>query len=173
MGGPYRAKFVEFGESVFAHLREGGKGSGQKMVDRWKSAVWLGKSVITDEHLVRTDEGIVYARSVRLVDESSKSEENLRAVVETPQKPKTTIVDIPLAAEPLALLHAPQEVPEDEKEEPTAEPEKDEEMQGVPSATKETPGVSSSGTGERRTETQDNMSVKKRAQAAVYTCFSS
>ena len=71
MGGPYRAKFVEFGESVFAHLREGGKGSGQKMADRWKSAVWLGKSVITDEHLVRTDEGVVYARSVRRVDESS------------------------------------------------------------------------------------------------------
>ena len=82
-------------------------------------------------------------------------------------------MDIPLAAEPLALLHAPQEVPEDEKEEPKAEPEKDQDMQGVPLATKETPGVSSSGTGERRTETQENMSVKKRAQAAVYTCFSS
>ena len=41
----------------------------------------------------------------------------------------TTTADIPPAAEPLALPHAPQEVPEDE-DETTAEPEEDEEMQG-------------------------------------------
>ena len=33
--------------------------------------LWLGKIDITDEHLVRTDEGVVYARSVRRVDEYS------------------------------------------------------------------------------------------------------
>ena len=96
--------------------------------------------------------------SVRRLAEQSWSEEDLRAVVETPQRPKTPTADIQFAAEPLALLHAP----EDDKEEPTAEHEEDEEMQGKPLDTKETPGVSSSGRGEKRTETQENMSVKKR-----------
>ena len=48
-----------------------------KLADRWKSAVWLGKSYFTDERLVRTDEGVVYARSVRRLAEHSWSEENL------------------------------------------------------------------------------------------------
>ena len=129
MGGSHRGKLLEFGESVLAHLPEVGKRSGNpapKLADRWKSAVWLGKSDLTDEHLVRTDEGVVYARSVRGLAEHSWSEENLLAVVETPQKPKTTTADIPPAAEPLALPNAPQEVPEDEKEDPTPEPEEDE-----------------------------------------------
>ena len=71
--------------------------------------------------------------------------------------------DIPPAAEPLALPHAPSEVPEDEEEEPAAEPEEDEEMREEPLDTKELPEVSSSGRVEKRTETQDKMSVKKRA----------
>ena len=65
MGGPYRGKLVEFGETVLAHLPEVGKGSGNpapKLADRLKSGVWLGKSDLTDEHLVRTDDGVVYAR---------------------------------------------------------------------------------------------------------------
>ena len=80
-----------------------GKGSGNPapmLADRWKSAVWLGKSDLTDEHLVRTDKGVVYARSVRRLAEHRWSEENFRAAVETPQRPKTTIADIPPAAEP-------------------------------------------------------------------------
>ena len=86
MGGPYRGKLVEFGETVLAHLPEVGKRSGNpasKLADRWKSGVWLGKSDLTDEQLVRTDDGLVYARSVRRLAENSWSEENLKAVVET------------------------------------------------------------------------------------------
>ena len=59
MGGPYRGRLLELGASVLAHLPEVGRGSGnpaQKLADRWKSVVWLGKSDLTDEHLVRTDE---------------------------------------------------------------------------------------------------------------------
>ena len=73
MGGRYRRKLVEFGETVLAHLPEVGKGSGnpaQKLADRWKPGVWLGKSDLTDEHLVRTDDGVVYARSVRRLAEN-------------------------------------------------------------------------------------------------------
>ena len=90
---------------MLAHLPEVGKGSGNpapKLADRWKSAVWLGNSDLTDEHLVTTDE---VACSVRRLAEHSWSEESLRVVVETPQRPMTMIADIPLAAEPLALPH--------------------------------------------------------------------
>ena len=128
MGGLYRGKLLEFGESVLANFQRWEKDLGIPLADKWKSAVWLGKSDLTGEHLVRTDEGLVYARSVRRLAEHSWSEENLRAVVATPQKPKATL-DIPPAAEPLGLPRAPPEVPEDGKEEPTAEPEEDEEMQ--------------------------------------------
>ena len=96
MGGPYRGKLVEFGETVLAHLPKVGKGSGDpapKLADRWKSAVWLGKSDLTDEHLVRTDDGVVYARSVRRLAEHSWSEENHRSNVETPQMPRSTATD--------------------------------------------------------------------------------
>ena len=94
MDGPYRGRLLEFGESVLAHLPEAEKGSGNpapKLADRWTSAVWLCKSDLTDEHLVRTDEGDVYARSV----------------------------EIPPAAEPLTLPHEPPEAAEDAEEEPT------------------------------------------------------
>ena len=96
MGGPYRGKLMEFGETVLAHLPEVGKGSGNpapKLADRWKSGVWLGKSDLTDEHLVRTDDGVMHARSVRRLAENSWSEENLKAVVETPQKPRSMTTD--------------------------------------------------------------------------------
>ena len=63
MGRPYRGKLVVFGETVLAHLPEVWKGSGYpapKLADRWKYGVWLEKSDLTDEHLVRTDDGVVY-----------------------------------------------------------------------------------------------------------------
>ena len=117
---------------------------------------------LTDEHLVRTDKGVVYARRVSRIAEHSWSEENLRAVVETPQKPKSTTVDIPSAAEPLAPPPAAPELPEDEQEDPTAKSEKDEEIHGEPSDTQMTLRASSSSRGEKRTETQEATSVKKR-----------
>ena len=113
MGGPYRGKLVEFGEIVVAHLPEVGKGSGNpapKLADRRISAVWLGKSDLTDEHLVRADDGVVYARSVRRFAEHSWSEENLRSVVETPQKPRST------ASDDTADLRAVPEVRENDNE---------------------------------------------------------
>ena len=104
MGGPYCGHVLESCECVLAHLPGVGKGSGNpapKLADKWTSA-WLGKSDLTDEHLVGTDEGVVLARSVRRIAEHSWSEENLRAVVATPQKPKSTTLDISPAADPLA-----------------------------------------------------------------------
>ena len=60
-----------------------------------------GKSDLTDEHPVRTDDAVVHARSVRRLAENSWSEENLKAVVETPQKPRSMTTDD--AADPRAV----------------------------------------------------------------------
>ena len=135
--------------------------------------MWLGKSDLTDEHLVRTDEGVAYARSARRLAEFSWSEENLRAVVETPQRPKTTIADIPPAAEPLTLPHEPPEAAEGAK----GKQEEDDEMQEKPVDTKEAPGTSSSGTGEKRTETRECAREEtiddEITKAAGHICFAS
>ena len=129
----------------------------------------MGKSDFTDEHLVTTDEGVVYARRVRRIAKHSWPEENLRAVVETPQTPKSPTLDIPPAADPLALPPAEPEVHEDEKEEPTQNPAEDDEMQGEPPDTTMTLGASSSSRGEKRTETQEGTSVKKRLTTKTST----
>ena len=84
--------------------------------------MWLGKSDFTDEHFVRTDDGVVYARSVRRLAENSWSEENLKAVVETPQKPRSMTTDD--AADPRV-------VPEVlEQENPNEEANEDDEESG-------------------------------------------
>ena len=51
------------------------------------------RATSTDEHLVRTDDGVGYARSVRRLAENSWSEENLKAAIETPQKPRSMTTD--------------------------------------------------------------------------------
>ena len=175
MGGPYRGKLVEFGETVLAHLPEVGKGSGNpapKLADRWKSGVWLGKSDLTDEHLVRTDDGVVYARSVRRLAENSWSEENLKAVVETPQKPRAMTTDD--ASDPRVVPEAhEQESPNEEANEnddengetPDKPEDEDHEMEGETLPEPDTPATSSSSRGEKRTGTQENVFVKRRLMA--------
>ena len=77
MGGPYRGKLVEFGETVLAHLPELGKGSGNP-APNWQTdgnpACGWERVTSQTEQLVRTDEGVVYARSVRRLAENSWSE---------------------------------------------------------------------------------------------------
>ena len=175
MGGPYRGKLAEFGETVLAHLPEVGKGSenpAPKLADRWKSGVWLGKSDLTDEHLVRTDNGVVYARSVRRLAENSWSEENLKAVVETPKKPKSMTTDD--ASDPRVAPEAhEQESPTEEANEnddesgetPDKPDDEDHEMEGATLPEPDTAVMSSSSRGEKRTETQENVFVKRRLMA--------
>ena len=66
------------------------------------------------------------------------------------------------AADPLALPPSVPEVHHDEKEEPTEKPAEDEEMQREPPHTSMIPGASRSSRGGKRTETQEDTSVKKR-----------
>ena len=175
MGGQYGGKLVAFGETVLAHLPEVGKGSGNpapKLADRWKSGVWLGKSDLTDEHLVRTDDGVVYARSVRRLAVNSWSEENLKAVIETPQKPRSMTTDD--AADPRVVpeVHE-QESPNEEanenddesRETPDKPDDEDHEMEEETCPEPDRAATSSSSRGEIRTETQENVFVKRRLMA--------
>ena len=175
MGGPYRGKLVEFGEPVLAHLPEVGKGSGNpapKLADRWKPGVWLGKSDLTDEHFVRTNDGVVYARSARRLAENIWSEENLKAVVETPQKLRSMTTDD--AADPRVVpeVHE-QESPNEEANEnddesgetPDKPDDEDHEMEGETLPEPDTTAMSISSRGEKRTETQENVFVKRRLMA--------
>ena len=177
MGGQYRGKLVEFGETVLAHLPEVGKGSGnpaRKLADRWKSGVWLGKSDITDEHLVRTDDGVVYARSARRLAENSWSEENLKAVVETPQKPRSTTTDDATDPRVVPEVHE-QENPNEEANEndgesgetPNKPDDEDHEMEGETLPKPDTAATSSSSRGERRTETLLMAKSPKRPITSV------
>ena len=171
MGGSYRGKLVEFGETVLAHLPEVGKVSGNpapKLADRWKSGVCRGKSDLTVEHLVRTDDGAVYARSVRRLAENIWSEENLKAVVETPQKPRSMTTDD--ASDPRVVPEAhEQESPNENDDESGETPDKpddeDHEMEGETLPEPDTAVMSSSSRGEKRTETQENVFVKRRLMA--------
>ena len=166
---------MEFGETVLARLPEVGKGSGNpapKLADRWKSGVWLGKSDLTDEHLVRTDDGVMYARSVRRLAENSWSEENLKAVVETPLKPRSMTTDD--ASDPRVVPEAhEQESPNEEANEnddesgeiPDKPDDEDHEMEGETLPEPDTAVLSSSSRGEKRIETQENVFVKRRLMA--------
>ena len=117
--------------------------------DRWKSAVRLVKRDLTNEHLVRTDEGAVYARSVRRLAEHSGAEENLRGVGEATPKPKSTTVDSPLAAAQFVPPPEAPEVPGEGKEDATAEPEEDAEMLEEPLDTKTAPKMSTPSRGKK------------------------
>ena len=95
MGGPYRGKLVELGETVLAHLPEVGKRSGNpapKLADRWKSRVWLGKSDLTDEHLVRTDDA---TSSSSRGEKRTETQENVfvkrRLMAKSPKRPTTLV----------------------------------------------------------------------------------
>ena len=172
MGGPYRGKLVEFGETVLAHLPQVGKGSGNpapKLADRWKSGVWLGKSDLTDEHLVRTNDRVVCTRSVRRLAENSWSEENLKGVVETPQKPWSMTTDDATDPRVVPEVHEQENPNEkvnennDEYEETPDKPDdEDHEMEVEILPEPDTVSTSSSSRREKRIETQENVFVKRR-----------
>ena len=166
---------MAFGETVLAHLPEVGKGSGNpapKLADRWKSSVWLGKSDLTDEHFVRTDDGVVYVRSVRRLAEKRWSEESLKAVIETPQKPRSMTTDnatVPRAV-PEVHEHENQKDEANENDDEDGETldkpdDEDHDMEGETLPEPDTTATSSSSRGEKRTETQENKFMKRRLMA--------
>ena len=175
MSEPYRGKLVAFGETVLAHLPEVGRGSGNpapKLAERWKSRVWQGKSDLTDEHFVQTDDGVVCARSVRRLAENSWSEENLKRVVETPHMPRSITTDDATDPRVVPEVHE-QENPNEEvnenddeyEETPDKPDDEDHKMEGKTPPEPDTLATSSSSRRKKRTETQENVFVKRRLMA--------
>ena len=73
-----------------------GFGNPTPMADRWVLAAWLGQSVSA------WSEQVTESCAHKACGESTKrSEENHRAVVETPEQPKLTTMQDPLADVPL------------------------------------------------------------------------
>ena len=150
-------KGAGFGESVLAHLPEMGNGSGNpapKLADRWKSAVWLGSSDFTDEHLVRTDEGRSTTRRAQLV--RGKPSNSCRSTTEAEVDDIGHSTCSRTSCSPLAVP----EVDEGEKDEPTEKPAEDGEVQLEPPETTMAPGASSS-----RRETHRNTGGHFREEA--------
>ena len=56
----YRGKICKFGETVMAYLKQGPKASA-----KWQRAIWLGKTVSNDVHVLGVPGGIFVSRSVR------------------------------------------------------------------------------------------------------------
>ena len=93
-----------------------------------RNMVWLHKRDLTDEHLVRADDGTVFARCVRRVNEQRWPEENFQAVAET-QTPKTATLDLldPPAVPPAGPSAREGDI--EEKTTPGSVEDEDQEMQ--------------------------------------------
>ena len=114
----------------------------------------------------------MYARSVRRLAEKSWSEGNLKAVIETPQKPRSMTTDD--AADPRAVPevheHENQNDEANENDDEDGEiPDKlndeDHDMEGETLPEPDTAATSSSSRGEKRTETLENVFMKRRLMA--------
>ena len=128
------------------------------------------ESDLADEHIVRTDDGVVYARSVRRLAEKSWSEGNLKAVIETPQKPRSMTTDD--AADPRAVpeVHEHEnqndeanENDDEDGEIPDKLDDEDHDMEGETLPEPDTAATSSSR--EKRKETLENVFMKRRLMA--------
>ena len=62
-GRPYQGQVAEF--SVVVHFRDPRKAADMPMLDdRWNLGLWLGKSLVSDEHRVGTSAGVRRCRSI-------------------------------------------------------------------------------------------------------------
>ena len=106
--------------------------------------------------------GVVYARSVRRLAENSWSEENLKAVIETPQKPRsmtTGDAKVPRAV-PEVHEHENQydeanKNDDEDGETPDKPHDEDHDMEGETLPEPDTTATSSSSRGEKHTEKQE------------------
>ena len=99
-------------------------------------------------------------------------EENLKAVVETPQKPRSMTTDdasdtrvVPEAHEQESPNEEANENDDESKEIPDKPDDEDHEMEEETLPEPDTAATSSSSRGEKRTETQENVFVKRRLMA--------
>ena len=86
-GREYTAGIAIFGEAIWCKLPK--VADLTKLDDRWRTAIWLGKSDRSDEHIIGVDTGAVLAQSVRRKAEGKRwSERALKLVTGTPWNPR-------------------------------------------------------------------------------------
>ena len=170
MGGPYRGKLVEFGETVLAHLPERDLEIPHRswQTDGNLPCGWARATSRTNTLFEQTTESYML-EVYDILQNTAGQKENLRSVVETPQKPRSTATDdaADLRAVPEVREHdnENEEKNEDdsENEKPPDKPEDDDhDMQGEMLTEPDTTTTTSSGRGEKRPETQENVFTKKR-----------
>ena len=174
MGGLYRGKLVGIWEKLFLHIFQKLERDLAIPHRSWQTDGNLpcgwARAISQTKHLVRTDDGVEDARSVRRLAEHSWSEENLRSVVETPRNPRSMTTDdasdprvVPEAHEKQSPNEEANENDDESGETPDKPEDDDHDMQGGGMLTElDTTTTISSGRGEKRPETQENVFAKKR-----------
>ena len=111
----------------------------------------------------------MYARSVRRLAENSWSEEHIKSVIETPQKPRSTTTDDAADLRAIPEVHEHEDQDEeanendgDGEESPDKPDGEDHDMEERHFRSPAQTATSSSSRGEKRTETQENVFVKRR-----------
>ena len=86
-GREYTAGIAKFGEAIWYKVPK--TADLTKLDDRWRTAIWLGKSDRSDEHIIGLETGAVLARSVRRkVEGKCWNERVLKMVTGTPWNPR-------------------------------------------------------------------------------------
>ena len=104
----------------------------------------------------------LYTREAYDDSPSTGGQKKPRAVVETPQKPKSTTADIPPAAEPLALLMHHKKYPKMRRRNPQQNQRKTKKCTESHWTQQRHQEYRPQAAAEKRTETQETMSVKTR-----------
>ena len=86
-GREYTAGISMFGEATWYKLPK--TADLTELDDRWRTAICLGKSDRSDEHIIGMETGAVIARSVRVnVEGKRRNEKGLKMVTTTPWHPR-------------------------------------------------------------------------------------
>ena len=86
-GRPYGGKIAMFGECVWYRPPE--QATANELTERWRTALWLGKTNRSDEHLLYFKGEVKPARSIRRKEQAKRwSKKLLEEVTATPWMPK-------------------------------------------------------------------------------------
>ena len=110
-GREYTSGVAIFGEAIWYMLPK--TADLTKLDDRWRTAIWLGKSDRRDEHIIGLENGAVLARSVRRRVEGQRwNERALKMVTGTPWNPRPGEVAARWidTVQPKAAVHASERV---------------------------------------------------------------
>ncbi|CAK0903822.1 unnamed protein product [Prorocentrum cordatum] len=89
-GRDCHGQIAEFAETAMHKLPPGAAG---KMEARWGKGIWLGKANVSDEHMIGTPRGRVFARSIaRRPDEKRWNHNLFIQIICTPFDPKATLL---------------------------------------------------------------------------------